>query len=123
MAIIVEVSNPIKRRERGKRMEKVISEFLRNNTDWILILGLLVLLVCTIIQLHKIKKMNRRIDSVVKSVENYLSVIMKDEERAGEEAPAKSGLAPEYFVPNDAKKEKQEEQSRLVSAVLQEIFP
>jgi hypothetical protein len=123
MAIIVEVSNPIKRRERGKRMEKVIIGFLQNNTDWILLLGLLVLLVCTIIQLHKIKKMNRRIDSVVNSVENYLSVIMKDEERAGEEAPDKSGLTPENFVPKDAKKEKQEEQSRLVSAVLQEIFP
>jgi hypothetical protein len=104
-------------------MEKVIIGFLQSNTDWILLLGLLALLVCTIIQLHKIKKMNRRIDSVVNSVENYLSVIMKDEERAGEETPAKSGFTSENFVPNDAKKEKQEEQSRLVSAVLQEIFP
>jgi hypothetical protein len=123
MAIIVEVSNPTKRRERSKCMEKVIRDFLQNNTDWILILGLLVLLICTIIQLHKIKKMNRRIDCVIKSVENYLAVVMDEVEKAGEGQPVNPGLPPEHLVPNDAKQKKQEEQSRLVSAVLQEIFP
>jgi Sec-independent protein translocase protein TatA len=84
---------------------------------------MLILIVCTVVQLHKIKKLSRKIGRVVKAVEEYLSVVMGDEDSAEAEPPLQTEATTEKLTRNSEKEDKQEEQSRLVSAVLQEIFP
>jgi hypothetical protein len=107
-------------------MEKMISVFLQNPAEGILLLGMMVLIVCTIVQLHKIRKLNKKIETIVKSVEAYLAVIMEDEENTDEKLQMKTDAAvkiPAKTREQEEKQTKQEEQSRLISAVLQEIFP
>jgi predicted Holliday junction resolvase-like endonuclease len=109
-------------------MEKMISVFLQNPAEGILLVGMLVLIVCTIVQIHKIRKLNKKIETIVKSVEAYLTAIMEDEEKTDEKLQVKTEAVK---IPAKAyeqeekqtKQTKQEEQSRLISAVLQEIFP
>jgi hypothetical protein len=107
-------------------MEKMISVFLRNPAEGILLLGMMVLIVCTIVQLHKIRKLNKKIETIVKSVEAYLTVIMEEEENPDEKQQAKTEATekiPAKTYEQEEKQTKQEEQSRLISSVLQEIFP
>jgi Sec-independent protein translocase protein TatA len=104
-------------------MEKVIGDFLQNYTGGLLLLGMLILIVCAVVQLHKIKKLSRKIGRVVKAVEEYLAVVMGDEDSAEAEQLPQTEATTETLTRNSEKEDKQEEQSRLVSAVLQEIFP
>jgi Skp family chaperone for outer membrane proteins len=107
-------------------MEKMISVFLQNPAEGILLLGMTVLIVCTIVQLHKIRKLSKKIETIVKSVEAYLTVIMEEEENTDERLQVKAEAAVKIPVKareQEEKQTKQEEQSRLISAVLQEIFP
>lgn len=70
------------------------------------------------IAIHKIHKTKKKIDAISQAVENYLSIIMEEE------------LSERQDVVNDAPKIqktaqqiREEEQNRLISSVLQEIFP
>ena len=104
-------------------MEKMISEFIQKNGEGILFAALLVMIVLTIVQLHKINKMNRRITSIVKSVENYLSVIMEEDEPAEERAKTSQQSKNETIDTAEIKEREMEAQNSLISEVLQEIFP
>jgi hypothetical protein len=105
-------------------MEKMINVFLQNPAEGILLLGMTVLIVCTIVQLHKIRKLNKKIETIVKSVGAYLTVIMEEEENTDEKVKTDAIVKiPAKTREQEEKQTKQEEQSRLISAVLQEIFP
>jgi hypothetical protein len=95
-------------------MEKVIG---------LLLLELLVMIVFTIIQLHKINQIGRKITSIVKTVEDYLAVVMEEEVPGEGKAAPISGETAKNSVQNYEKEHETEVQSHLISAVLQEIFP
>jgi hypothetical protein len=94
-------------------MEKVIG---------LLLLELLVMIVFTIIQIHKINRIGKKITSIVNTVEDYLAVVMEENTEDGEAAPF-SGEMAKNSVQNYEKEHETEVQSHLISAVLQEIFP
>jgi hypothetical protein len=81
----------------------------------LLLLELLVMIVFTIIQLHKINRIGKKINSVVKTVEDYLAVVMEEEE-PGEAVPV-SGEPAKNSV-NYEKEHETEVQRHLISAVL-----
>jgi hypothetical protein len=95
-------------------MEKVIG---------LLLLELLVMIVFTIIQLHKINRIGKKITSIVNTVEDYLAVVMEEENTSVGETASFSGEAVTNSVQNYEKEHETEVQSHLISAVLQEIFP
>lgn len=79
-------------------------------------LVLVVLFVNQLRILHRTKKLENNIDEVIERVRDYLAVVMDPE--GGE--PVSSGEG-ERAV--QEKQRSEEEDSRLISAVLQEIFP
>jgi hypothetical protein len=87
----------------------------------LLLLELLVMIVFTIILLHKINRIGRKITSIEKAVEDYLAAVM--EEAPEEETAPSSGKTAKNSVQNYEKEHETEVQSHLISAVLQEIFP
>ncbi len=101
-------------------MEELVRELMQNGRENLLLAGLAVAIILLIAQLHKINKANKKIDAIVRSVEGYLSVILEDDENR-EMEQLQSAKRPE--TDSDDKKVESEEQNRLISAVLQEIFP
>ena len=101
-------------------MEELVRELMQNGRENLLLAGLAVAIILLIAQLHKINKANKKIDAIVRSVEGYLSVILEDDENQ-EMEQLQSAKRPE--TDSDDKKVESEEQNRLISAVLQEIFP
>ena len=61
-------------------MEELISELMQNGREDLLIVGMAVAIVLLLVQLHKINKANKKIDAVVKSVEDYLRVILEEDD-------------------------------------------
>ncbi len=79
---------------------------------------LLLILFC--VMAHKITVTKRKIDTITKTVEEYLAAVMEEEE-----AESAKGV---YSVnPGDdaliQKQREEEAQNQLISSVLQEIFP
>lgn len=74
-------------------------------------------LIVSIISLHKTKVTKKRLEQVIATVSDYLSTVYEEEKA---ENSSKVGETTEKDLTNTAKVE---EQSRLISAVLQEIFP
>lgn len=79
-----------------------------------------ILLIQLLIQLRLMRKMSRmqkKIDIVTGKVGEYLAVIMEPEAEPQEEKPdAELRISQE-------KMQREEEETRIISAVLQEIFP
>lgn len=93
-----------------------------------IMLGMMAfLLILSIISLLKISATKRKLNHVVKTVQDYLEAVC-EEESANSEAGMEqfSEKDPAVHMGADkkvAKDSKDEEQSRIISAVLQEIFP
>lgn len=88
----------------------------------LLCMGVVLLIIFSIVQLHKINKMNKQIRSIIQGVEHYLSVVM--EEEADAYSDEKANIIHNEDKAKEQEKEKEmEAQSSLISAVLQEIFP
>ena len=100
-------------------MSEIIS-FFQTNTQVILTgafwLVLVVLFVNQLRILHRTRRLEDNIDEVIERVRDYLAVVMGPE--SGEPAPSGEG---EHAA--QEKQRSEEEDSRLISAVLQEIFP
>ncbi|MCI5857847.1 MAG: hypothetical protein MR016_10880 [Agathobacter sp.] len=101
-------------------MEELVRELMQNGREDLLLAGLAVAIILLMAQLHKINKANKKIDAIVKSVEGYLSVILEEDENREAEQPQNVKC---LKADSDDKKVESEEQNRLISAVLQEIFP
>lgn len=94
--------------------------FLQTNTQTILTgafwLVLVVLFVNQLRILHRTRKLENNIEEITERVRDYLAVVMGPE--SGEHEPSSEE---ERAVQENRRSE--EEDSRLISAVLQEIFP
>ncbi len=106
-------------KKEGNRMEMLIAAVQAHMQEIMLgIQFLLLLLFC--IMAHKITVTKRKMDAISKAVEEYLTAVM--EEEAKEEAMSENIKNFEENAIN-LKRQKAEEENRLISAVLQEIFP
>ncbi|MCI5517806.1 MAG: hypothetical protein MR427_10005 [Roseburia sp.] len=76
----------------------------------LLFIGMLVLI-------HKINGMRRKADRIISGVEKYLTIVMEEESSQSVQASEKT-LSGSTKEPMD-----EEAQNRLISTVLQEIFP
>mgnify|MGYP004517863079 FL=1 len=75
-----------------------------------------MLILFVLILIHKINAMKRKTDQVIAKVNDYLTVILEDE-------PEESGVQQTEKKKEQTKALDAEEQNRLISTVLQEIFP
>lgn len=76
----------------------------------LLFIGMLVLI-------HKINGMRRKADRIISGVEKYLTIVMEEESGQSVQASERA-LSGSTKEPMD-----EEAQNRLISTVLQEIFP
>lgn len=103
--------------------------FLQNYGVGIVIGCDCVLIAILIVCLKKIWATKKKLDMVTDCVQNYLSVIMDEESAEGGEEAKQQQKEPkqinieETVLRDDAKSRVEEEQNRLISTVLQEIFP
>ncbi len=102
-------------------MEELISELMQNGREDLLIVGMAVVIILLLEQLHKINKANKKIDAVVKSVEDYLRVILEEDDAASKDTAGQAQRVKR--AASDDREEESEEQNQLISAVLQELFP
>lgn len=72
-----------------------------------------IILVILLVTAHRVHVMKKEMDAVGVQVKNYLNIVLENEE---EPVPPASTAAVEST-------EKDEEESRIISTVLQEIFP
>ena len=80
-------------------------------------LFLLIQLILQIKLVRKMSRMQKKIDTITDKVGEYLAVVMDPENESQEEkADADLKISRE-------KKQREEEETRIISAVLQEIFP
>lgn len=98
-------------------MEKVLDFY---NTYGIGVIGALILLlmIVTSVLIHKINIIQKRMNTIAVEVKRYLALVMEEDQ--AEELRAKAIANAEG---NQQKKRQEEEQNRLISAVLEEIFP
>lgn len=100
-------------------METVLV-FTQTYADGILLGIQLVMVILLCVVIHKISVTKRKMDKITKAVEGYLSVIMEEDLSSAGKA-SDTGYADE--TAENLKQQQIEEQNRLISAVLQEIFP
>ena len=80
-------------------------------------LFLLIQLILQIKLVRKMSRMQKKIDTITDKVGEYLAVVMEPENESQEEkADADLKISQE-------KMQREEEETRIISAVLQEIFP
>lgn len=98
-------------------MEKVLDFY---NTYGIGVIGALILLlmIVTSVLIHKINIIQKRMNTIAVEVKRYLALVMEEDQ--AEELRAKAIANAEG---NQQKKRQEEEQNRLISTVLEEIFP
>lgn len=98
-----------------------IITFVQANGQLLLVGGfgllLFVILFVQISLLRRVGKMQRKINAVTERVGNYLEVIMESDP---EPAPESKELAVRV---SEEKMRREEEESRIISSMLQEIFP
>jgi hypothetical protein len=86
---------------------------VQGNLEAVLLAADGLLLILSVIALHKISRTKRMIDRISGDVGKYLTAVMSEESIGSAEPKAAKEPAPS----------EEEEQNRLISAVLQEIFP
>lgn len=79
----------------------------------LLILSTLVILQIRLLQ--RVKRVQNKVDAVTERVENYLSVILESE--------AETEEMEQRAIALQEKIQREEEENRIISTVLQEIFP
>lgn len=81
----------------------------------LLALMLLILVILQIRLLQRVKKVQSKVDTVTERVGSYLTVILDSEAEAEE--------MDKQTIALQEKMQREEEENRIISAVLQEIFP
>lgn len=81
--------------------------------------AMILVIILLAVGIHKLNKMKKQVDSVIGKVVSYVDAILEEDEPFG----ARDVLVEER--PREARQEnsREEAQSRLINAVLEEIFP
>lgn len=108
--------------KRGEKMDMLFlwlgSEQATLLLAFVMMLFLVFAVVLSLLLLHKINHMKRRLDQITGIVENYISAILEEEQE--ETVNADAGQKKTEQITTD--EQRFEEQNRLISSVLQEIF-
>ena len=103
-----------------RRMNELLV-FAQENPEMILLFAADIFLAfLLLIALHKINKTKKMLKNITEAVENYLQEILAEEEQSAGQI---SLSAEQSEQKSSETMSKEEEQNRLISAVLQEIFP
>lgn len=80
-------------------------------------LGMLVILIVQLCLLRRVGRMQRKINAITEKVGSYLAVIMEPDPQVQDAVPNTS------IRFSQEKTRREEEQNRIISSMLQEIFP
>lgn len=80
-------------------------------------LGMLVIFIVQVCLLRRVGRIQRKLDAITEKVGNYLAVLMEPDPQTG--TAAAGGAVPA----SQDRAQKEEEQNRIISSMLQEIFP
>ncbi len=83
-----------------------------------LVMILVLFLLC--VEIHKVNKMKKQMEKVIDKVISYVDTVLQEDEPAKiSEMKSDEG----YGKETSEKDRKEEDQSRIINAVLEEIFP
>lgn len=83
-----------------------------------LVMILVLFLLC--VEIHKVNKMKKQMEKVIDKVISYVDTVLQEDEPAKiREMKSDEG----YGKETSEKDRKEEDQSRIINAVLEEIFP
>lgn len=99
---------------------KELLSFCQENLGLALLALDVLLFILSLTAIHKINRTKKKLDHITGAVEGYLAAVLSDEEQPEEPVPEGTLQAENQ---NGGYHSKEEEQNRLISAVLQEIFP
>lgn len=100
-------------------MEKILELYERYALEGMgLVMILVLFLLC--VEIHKVSKIKKQMEKVIDKVLNYVDAVLQEDEpsKVHEIKPERTGEE-EIIIKNG----KEEDQSRLINAVLEEIFP
>lgn len=104
-------------------METILEVYQTHRLDFAIALIVLALVLLFVL-LHRIKKVRQTLNRIVQEVDDYIKFILEDEKKqdVGEikDLVMLSGSVQDSKARN---KRKREEENRLISSVLEEIFP
>lgn len=100
-------------------MEQILSFYYANELT-ITNVFLLMLIIITCMQVHKMNVMRKQMHAVAAEVKKYLICVMEEDDDR-QKQPGRETMEEQERL--QKKKEKEEEDNRLISAVLEEIFP
>lgn len=109
-------------------MATQIMNFLTAQTDKLVLVGMLALIVLSALQLTRMSRTNRQLKYLTDKLAGYLKAVLEDEEEGGTEEPAVA-----EFVSRQEqnmreaielqKQQKKMKDAQIFDAVLSEIFP
>ena len=110
-------------------MATQIMDFLTAQTDKLVLVGMLALIILSALQLAKMSRTNRQLKYLTEKLAGYLKAVLEDEE---EEDTEEEPRATEFVSRQEQnmreaieqqKQQKKMKDARVVDAVLSEIFP
>ena len=110
-------------------MATQIMDFLTAQTDKLVLVGMLALIILSALQLAKMSRTNRQLKYLTEKLAGYLKAVLEDEE---EEDAEEEPRAPEFVSRQEQnmreaieqqKQQKKMKDAQVFDAVLSEIFP
>lgn len=103
---------------------KQIWEFLLQYQYAILGILFIIQMIMMVLAVWMIKKLSRHVDSIHRKVEDYLQVVLSEEDNEGEQPVAQHMVSEqEKQMMNAILAKKKQQEEAVFNAVLQEIFP
>lgn len=108
-------------------MATQIMDFLTAQTDKLVLIGMLALIVLSALQLAKMSRTNRQLKYLTDKLAGYLKAVLEDEEGETEEPQEAEFVSRQEQNMREAielqKQQKKMKDAQLFDAVLSEIFP
>ena len=116
-------------KKEGRVLATQIMDFLTAQTDKLVLVGMLALIVLSALQLAKMSRTNRQLKYLTEKLAGYLKAVLEDEEEedAEEEPRATEFVSRQEQNMREAieqqKQQKKMKDAQVFDAVLSEIFP
>ena len=109
-------------------MATQIMNFLTAQTDKLVLVGMLVLIVLSALQLAKMSRTNRQLKYLTKKLAGYLKAVLEDEEEEDAEEPQETEFVSRQEqnmreAIEQQKQQKKMKDAQVFDAVLSEIYP
>ncbi|MGN0336851.1 MAG: hypothetical protein ACI4EE_05090 [Lachnospiraceae bacterium] len=109
-------------------MATQIMDFLTAQTDKLVLVGMLVLIVLSALQLAKMSRTNRQLKYLTEKLAGYLKAVLEDEEEEDAEEPQETEFVSRQEqnmreAIEQQKQQKKMKDAQVFDAVLSEIYP